>query len=310
MKNRVLTALLAVAALFVTATQVSQAQYIPEPLVKGQGVGVAISGTSAYAPILIRYVGSSPAGGTVTVAANGDITLKTGPVGTSVADVTTECPVSGALGGIIDVSDAACNTLGEVVDAINGSANWRAVIQDGVRGDDADSGGNGTLITLAETSATLPQGLALAGDSTVALNAQLLLMPTRSDIRFYIGSQQPFNLNPNPFINSQTIVWRWNQTLTGTGADNTDLIFDVPNNQRCTLTASAVSCTASAVTTTAYTEPGGTTGVNKAFDFSRVGFWGPYGGRVLVKGRFATTLTAVNNLAAGAHYFSYPSGRR
>lgn len=164
-----------------------------------QGIGVAQSGVTSYYPILIRYVGSDPAGGTVTVdASTGDITLKTGYVGSSTADLTTECPVATGLGGVIDVSDAACNTFGAVVDAINASANWRAVIQDGRRSDTSIN----TLYTLSETSASVPQGLALAGDGAVSLKSVIALTPVRNDIRFYLGGQDN-RLNPNPFKNSR-----------------------------------------------------------------------------------------------------------
>lgn len=276
------------------------AQYFPETVSRGQGVSATTSGLTNYNPILIRYVGSSPAGGTVTVdAATGDITLKTGPVGSSTADLTTECPVSGALGGIIDVSDAACNTFGEVVDAINASPNWLAVLQDVVRSDTSVN----TLNTLAETSASKPQGLALAGDSAVSLQVTLALVPLRDDIRFYIPNGTT-NLNPNPFADSQAIVWFENQTLAGTGADNKQILFSVPNHQRCSLTATAVVCSASETVTT-FSTPGGGTTVNGSLDFTRFGLWSPYQARALVRGTFATTLTAVTTFSGAGHVFPY-----
>lgn len=191
-------ALLLAVALVLPVGPVAEAQFTPAG---AQSVGAAQSGVTSYNPILIKYVGSSPAGGTVTIdAGTGDITLKTGPVGSSSADVTTECPVSGDLGGVIDVSDAACNTLGEVVDAINASANWRAVIQDGRRTDSS----NNTLNTLSETSASVPQGLALAGDGAVSLKSVIKLAPVRDDIRWYLNTGGDQKLNANPFDQSQT----------------------------------------------------------------------------------------------------------
>jgi hypothetical protein len=273
-----------------------------------QGVGLAVSGLTSYFPILIKYVGASPAGGTVAVdAASGDITLKTGPVGSSTADLTTECPVSGASGGVIDVSDAACNTLGEVVDAINASANWRAVIQDGLRSDTSVN----TLDTLAETSASNSKGLALKGDSAVSLNVTLLLYPVRNDINVYISNGTGgFKINKNPFNDTMVEFLRANQTLAGTGADTFKLLFTSEvNNQACTLLASSVSCTASETETIAYQEPGGGTTVNKAFDFSEIGVLGKPGGRVLVRGDFATSLTAVTTFAAVGNSFTYKAIR-
>jgi hypothetical protein len=302
--------LAATALAFANATPVSaQAYNAYRP--GEQGVGLAISGTSAYSPILIKYVGSSPAGGTVTVAANGDITLKTGPVGSSVADATTECPVSGGLGGVITVANAACDTLGEVVDAINASANWRAVIQDGLRSDTSNAAGNGALVTLAETSASNAKGLALAGDSTATLQATILLAPVRNDIQYYVGPNETgAKINLNPFNDSQLEVLRANATATGTGADTFKIYHTSEmKNQVCTLTASAVSCAAAETETLAYQEPGGTTGVNKAFDFSEVGFLGKPGGRVLVRTDFATTMTAVTTFAVAGSFFNYKAIR-
>lgn len=284
---------------------VAKAQYLA--VAGQQGVGVAISGTSNYFPVLIKYVGASPAGGTVTVdAATGDITLKTGPVGSSVADVTTECPVSGALAGVIDVSNAACNTLGEVVDVINASANWRAALQDAVRTDSSDN----TLATLAETSASNVKGLALAGDSTVSLQVTALLVPTRNDIGQYISNGAGgYKMNKNPFNDSQAQFLRANSTLTGTGADTFKILFTSEvNNQLCSLTASAVVCSASETSEVVYQEPGGTTGANKAFDFSEVPLYGKPGGRLLIRGDFATTLTAVVFSGAG-NFFPYKANR-
>lgn len=279
---------------------------VSEAFALGEGVNYSTSGTTGYNPILIKYIGTSPAGGTVTVdAATGDITLKTGPVGSSSADATTECPVSGAAGGVIDVSDAACNTLGEVVDAINASSNWLAVIQDGVRTDTSVN----TLTTLAETSASKPQGLALAGDVTVSLQVTLALVPLRDDIRFYHTAGATPKLNPNPFADSQSILWYATQTLTGTGADTKQYIFSVPNNQACTLGASSISCSASEVKqSVSFTGPGSTN--NGTIDFSQFGIWGPKGGRLLVRGEFATTLTAVTLFGGAGHVFPYKTGRR
>lgn len=284
----------------------ADAQLLDDAVARGQGVSATTAGLTNYNPILIRYVGTSPAGGTVTVdAATGDITLKTGPVGSSTADATTECPVSGALGGVIDVSDAACNTLGEVVDAINASANWRAVIQDGLRSDSS----NNTLNTLAETSASKVKGLALAGDSAVSLQVTLALVPSRDDISYYLSNGTSFNLNVNPFSQDQPLLLFATQTLAGTGADNKLFHFVVSNNQRCSLSATAVICTASE-TVTSFSAPGGGTTVNGSLDYTRFPQFGPYGSRLLIRGTFATTLTAVTTFGGSGHVFPYKSGRR
>lgn len=266
------------------------------------GIFHAIGAVSTDVGILIKYVGSSPAGGTVAVAAGGDITLATGAVGASSADLTTECPVSGALGGVIDVSDAACNTLGEVVDAINASANWRAVIVDGLATDSSDN----TLITLSEANAATPKGIGLLKDTTVALNVSLALIPyeMRTDIRQYLDNAQPPSFIPNPYAASQFALYRANGTFTGTGADNFDYYSLKERYAKCgpaaASTAASIICSQdSEVVTAQYTEPGGGTTVNKSYDFTHQGFPARPGEKALVRLRAATTFTAATFSVGG-----------
>lgn len=253
---------------------------------------------STYTPVLIRYIGGGT-GGTVTVAAGGDVTLSTGAVGASAVDTTLECPVSGALGGIIDVSDAACNTLGEVVDIINGSANWRAVIIDGVRTDSSDN----TLITLAETAANGTDGLLLLGDSTVSLNITRALVPDSArKMRFYLDKQNPGTgtsnrFAPNPFINTKTAFFRAQANFTGTGASSIKLISDRPTYSQGTVAGSSAI-------KTEYQETGAATTVDFTLDFSEVGFFGPDDSRLLVRYDAATTFTA-GKLFAAAQFYQY-----
>jgi hypothetical protein len=115
--------------------------------------------------LVVRYIGSA-ASATVAVSAAGDLTFEA-PSGTAVTEF--ECPVSAPLGGVIDVSDTACDTLGEVIDSINGSTNWRAYPVDGLRTDDVNSGGSGTLKTISATDAKAITGLQLKTETAVFL---------------------------------------------------------------------------------------------------------------------------------------------
>jgi len=221
----------------------------------GQDVGAYVSGDqpSTSVPILIRYIGNSPQGGTVTVESTGDITLKTGPVGSSTADLTTECPVSGALGGVIDVSDAACNTMGEVVDAINASPNWRAVIQDGLRSDASDN----VLYDKSEIAAAGPAGVTLFSDSRTPDYLSVALTPVRNDISFYLQESGPSNagvatnpragLNSNPFNDSRTFFRYAGVYLDGAGAGANTLYSVLGVYKRPTL---AVASTAASIIST------------------------------------------------------------
>lgn len=276
-------------------------------LVAPQGVGNHIGAVSTDVGLLIKYVGTSPAGGVVTVAAaTGDITLETGVVGGATADLTTECPVSGALGGIIDVSDAACNTFGEVVDAINSSPNWRAVLVDALRSD-ASTSANGILITRAATSASDAEGVPLFKDTTEALNTTVALIPSefRTDIRLWMnnGSANAKSLNENPFNDQQTVFQFAQETFTGTGADNWSLISSKERLGRCgTAVASTVSsiiCGASQTNTTFLVRPGGGTTVATTFDYSEGPIYGRRGEIFRSRVTAGTTYTAAVHSAVG-----------
>lgn len=273
---------------------------IGELLDAPQGVGNALGAVSTDVGILIKYVGTSPAGGVVTVAAaTGDITLETGTVGSATADLTTECPVSGALGGIIDVSDAACNTFGEVVDAINSSPNWRAVLVDALRSD-ASTSTNGILITRAATSASDNEGVPLFKDTTEALNVSIALIPreARTDITAWLnnGSALAKSLNRNPFNESQTVLQKAQGTFTGTGADTFSVLSVRPTGGTCPTatasTASSIICSYGETVQTLYSEPGGTTTVNKVYDFSEIPLFGRRGEKLMIRLAAATTFTA------------------
>ncbi len=100
--------------------------------------------------IVVMYIGSE-ASATVTVAAAGDITFKHGDAAAEAVDATIDS--GGDDDGVIDVSDAGADTLGEVVDLINASANWKAYLKDGLRADDANAS-TGSLLAMAETTLT------------------------------------------------------------------------------------------------------------------------------------------------------------
>lgn len=139
----------------------------------GGGIGTVSTDTA----LLIKYIGSS-ASGLVAVAAGGDITFTQGVLASEAATTTFECPVSGGLGGVIDVSDAACNTLGEVCDIVNGAGGatetgWLCVILDGLRSDSS----NDTLVTISGTQAKVTGGLALAHDDAVAFTTTYAVVP-------------------------------------------------------------------------------------------------------------------------------------
>lgn len=146
----------------------------------GEGILTGWSAISTQPQVLVQYTGSNANGGTVTVAAGGDITFSQGAVGSSTVDATMECDgtiaATGSRNGIYDLSTpaAACDTLGEVVDLINSQGtNWLAVIVHGLRSDATDN----VFITLAETAANSADGLGLLSDGTTLFKASRALIP-------------------------------------------------------------------------------------------------------------------------------------
>lgn len=120
-----------------------------------------------------KYIGTSACASIAVDAGTGDLTFTDGTCGAESATDTFECPVAGGLGGIIDVSNAACNTMGEVVDIVNASSDWRCQLYASLRADSS----NDTIVTISATQATGPDGLGLNVDSSVALTSTVVLEP-------------------------------------------------------------------------------------------------------------------------------------
>lgn len=212
---------------FVGAINYAQSQQVV--ILKGNeakpaGGSITADDTQSTA-MLVRYVGTNAGGGEVAVAAGGDITF-TVAAGT---DTTFECPVVAGLGGIIDVSDVACDTLGEVCDAVNGvngaggstaaaPSDFRCVILDGLRSDSS----NDSLLTTSALTADAKAGRPLFWDADVInLAVSLALVPQAArSIEFYLGPSPGYALRPFPFKNSRTYMdFAWEDTSTCTGAD-------------------------------------------------------------------------------------------
>jgi len=253
-------------------------------LISGTPVKTGVGADDLDTALLVRHVGSA-ASGLVAVSAIGDLTFTVGPLGSEVADTTFECPVAAPLGGVIDVSDAACDTFGEVVDSINSSANWAAVIHGGLRTDSS----NDTLLTISATSASVANGLALKWDTDVAFKSTLVVAESDT-IQFYTSGS---TIRANPFAGRQSIVFLTNATSTyASGTSNYEITCLTVNNARTGATETNI---------TTYRQPGGATTANKVFDFS------PYG---LFCARDQKMLARLVNSAAMASTVNYVAGHR
>jgi len=292
------------AALLVTLPLAGLAQSVNVPglLVapfKAKYVSDNITAVSTDVGIYVKYVGSEAGAATVEVAAaTGDLTF----IANGVADDSFECPVSGALGGIIDVSDTACDTLGEVVDVINSSTDrsWIAVISAGLRADSS----NNTLDTLAATTAKGPSGVGLLKDTVVALNITNVLLPGGG--RLVAGNQaqlpggienwqsNPQKVTPHPFADRDTVMLYASANDTYTGAAGPYIVHCVYEHYK------AGGVGSSELVITLYQEAmAATTVTGKIDEFQTAGGLSCTGGKMLVRTSAATTLTAPTHVVTG-----------
>lgn len=142
--------------------------------------------------IIIRYIGTDVSG-IIVVAADGNLTFKSGALGAEANDVS----IGGAAdaGATIDVSEATEDTFGEVLDLINADANWEAVLVDVVRSTTATD----ALLANAGQQMKVTKGFGFVLDTTTALVTGRLIAPDayRKDIRTYerqgaVNSAFPF----------------------------------------------------------------------------------------------------------------------
>jgi len=152
----------------------------------------------------VRYIGSE-ASGKVEVNAGGDLVFTHGDLASEAADTTVSTD------GTIDVSGASENTFGEVVDAINASANWEARLIGALRADSS----NDTLLAMASTQANTAAGIALYWDTSVALTLTQAVSG-----KFWEAQKTTdgavFDVNEDNYINSVCEIYYNNTYGSGT----------------------------------------------------------------------------------------------
>lgn len=254
-------------------------------MLRGDTVAQAVSAVSTDTPLVVKYIGSSAIAKLAVDASTGDLTFTQGAVGTE-TDTTLECPVSGALGGVIDVSNAACDTLGEVVDIINASTDWRAVIVDGLRADSA----NNTLITLAaDAGVQAPGGLGLLNDGTVSLTMTRALTDKRT-MASYLGGGN--TLLVNPFRGERTVAYQFSATTTYSSGTSTLQVISVKPDIR----------NGSETATVVWSAAGGATTVLGTLNFQPFGIFGRKDEKLLVRVLNSAVMTAATGNAYGNEY--------
>jgi len=143
-----------------------------------------------------------------------------------------ELPVSGALGGIIDMTNAAADSMGEVVDAINSTpitfatGYFRAAIVNGLRSD--------VLSTLAftadgaDTDVGRPDlGEIIYWDSDVLFDDEVGLFDVSKGASAFIG---PRNLAKNPHEGISTTVQQAYSLITNAGTVGDATVYAVKRN--------------------------------------------------------------------------------
>lgn len=179
----------------------------------------------------VKYVGAQASGKVAVDAATGNLAFTHGVLSSEVADTTVVAST-----GVIVVSSL---NLGTVIDTINASANWKAVLVGGLRSDDATN----TLVTMGATQAKYTYGLAICFDAAVAPTPISLAISQKGWEALKGSDGNVFSVDETDYIHS-LIYWRQKNTF----ASGTSLI-DVYEVDRATARETKIYEEASAATT-------------------------------------------------------------
>lgn len=215
--------------------------------------GLTVAADTAPA-LVIKYNGAGP----LPKVANTGGTSITFTVN-AVAYDGFECPVSGDLGGIIDVTNGSCDTLGEVVDSINSdvNGNFVAVIAAGLRADSSAS----LLTDAADTDVATPAGEVIYWDSSSLDDSEIVLVTqgfTQAQYGLDVfgpggGHAESVRLPKNPWAGTDTVLLYADENIANLGTiGNFDAL--------CVAENYVTSGTGSETATVMYRETGASTG--------------------------------------------------
>lgn len=192
------------------------------------------SDTAGTVAALIKYIGTGSAATIEVDNATGDIEFEIADV-SDVLNVDPSAVCAGGVANSLDVSDAQCDTFGEVADLINASTHWRMVLVSALRSDST----NNTLATLAESQATRTDGLTLFLDSAVADWAGNALVPADClrNIRCYMTPTG--KLLENPFAGKR-IALRYFAGLSTFDTSSTFNVYSVKVSNKAAGSESAL----------------------------------------------------------------------
>ena len=228
--------------------------------------------------LIIEYVGSQ-ASCLITCASNNAISSKVGAAGAEAADTNFTV---GATPGTIDLTNASADTMGEVVDFINGLADYKARLACLRRADDADT--VGALVAVTDQQAKVSGGLKLATDTSVCKHVSASISVLDGDIASgsvegQVGSNSDF---PRQAINE---LQRVDGTLTYSGAS----VFEIIEVDDVLKTDEVIYSNTIAAAIAASTSAGSFNPTSGG-----IGIQGRIGKRLIVRARAATSVAVTN----------------
>jgi len=256
----------------------------------------AVTADDTTVALYVKYVGSTAGKPTVEVdsSTTRDITFK---IAGSV-DTTVGCPTIGT--GIIDTSNAACDTFGEIINKVMGqSPNW-LLIPGALL---ATESSNATLKALSATDTNIrTDGVALYFDNqNVNVSADLVSVvvgpPGGADASFWTLGHSGPGVNANPFSDMYTFLSGFSEKKTSGGTIGATIVYAVKSVFKGVLGSTATYTETSRV---AWQETGGATTVQLKEDFSQFPLVAAPGEHFILRVSSSTSISAEAVVAAGA----------
>ena len=282
--------ILALAAALLLAASLTTHAQVPPPyagtFVRSLFSAVAADDTDVI--LVVKYVGDQSSAATVTVtSATALVAFTVGGVADTTINVQATTPC-GATVGTLDGTDTDCDTVGEIVDEINASPNWKAKPLDALRSDATTA----NLMLGPACNAKNPDGCSITWDTSNAFVHSRALVSCRSASCLFPGLGQ--NVNRNPYLGTYTSLQNFNAKSTyGSGTSTLNIYGVVPSNTGAGETATLL-WTAAGGATTAYASLGATQWP--------IGLIGPQNGKVIVR---VTNSAAMASVASQAYALLY-----
>jgi WD40 repeat protein len=201
------------------------------------------------------------------------------------------CPTGGT-DGEINITNAACDTLGEICDHINASASgYKCVIIDGLRTDYAYATDK-KILTTGAASGTTDAGVTIYWDTDLNLaGSTAILSPVQRTFNYYFD--QRGRIKPDPFAGITTFVTYAASTASTCTAAGNQVLYGVHQTFNPTTGAGAETVH------TWFTKTGSTTTTILEHSFAFPGKFGLAGEKLLFRRNCATAYVNAGIHAAG-----------